>query len=62
MMVDMLRHLPDWVWLVPGLPLLALSITGLRVLLGRATGDAAEPLTARLSSLAAFAGLVALPV
>jgi formate hydrogenlyase subunit 3/multisubunit Na+/H+ antiporter MnhD subunit len=60
MMVDMLRYLPDWVWLVPGLPLLALSFTGLRVLLGRAKGDAAEPLTARLCSLAAFAGLLLL--
>ena len=56
-MIAMLRHLPDWIWLVPSLPLLALSITSLRVLLGRAKGDASEPLTARLCSLAAFGGL-----
>jgi formate hydrogenlyase subunit 3/multisubunit Na+/H+ antiporter MnhD subunit len=56
----LLLHLPDWVWLVPGLPLLAVVINGARVLLGRAQGDAAEPLTARLSSLAAFGGLLLL--
>jgi len=55
-----LLHLADWVWLVPGLPLLAVIINGARVLLGSAAGDAAEPLTARLSSLAAFGGLVLL--
>ena len=49
-------HLPDWVWLVPALPLVAVVINAVRVLLGSATGDAAEPLTARLSSLAAFGG------
>ena len=49
-------HLPDWVWLVPVLPLVAVVINAVRVLLGSATGDAAEPLTARLSSLAAFGG------
>ncbi|MBP5986998.1 MAG: hypothetical protein KA538_07410 [Azonexus sp.] len=59
-MMALLIHLPDWVWLVPGLPLLAVVINGSRVLLGRASGDAAEPLTARLSSLAAFGGLLLL--
>jgi formate hydrogenlyase subunit 3/multisubunit Na+/H+ antiporter MnhD subunit len=59
-MMALLIHLPDWVWLVPGLPLLAVVINGARVLLGRANGDAAEPLTARLSSLAAFGGLLLL--
>lgn len=59
-MMSLLRALPDWVWLVPALPLLAVVINGGRVLFGRATGDAAEPLTARLSSLAALAGLLIL--
>ena len=59
-MIEVLRHFPDWVWLVPGLPLLALSITSARALLGRTHGDAAEPLTARLSSLAALGSLMVL--
>ncbi len=54
----LLERLADWVWLVPVLPLCAVVINSVRVLLGRATGDAAEPLTARLSSLAALGGLV----
>ena len=52
--------LPDLAWLVPGLPLLALSIVGLRVLLGRAAGDAGEPLSARLCALAALGSLFVL--
>jgi len=56
----LLEHLPAWVWLVPALPLLAVIVNAARVLLGLAVGDAAEPLTARLSSLAAFAGLLLL--
>ncbi len=59
-MMPLLVHLPDWVWLVPGLPLLASLLIGLRVLLGRAAGDAAEPLTAGLSTVAAFGGLALL--
>lgn len=59
-MSGLLRHLPDWVWLVPVLPLLAVLVTGLRVLAGRTGGDASEPPTARLTSLAAFGGLVLL--
>lgn len=47
-------NLAEWIWLVPVLPLLAALINAARVLLGRATGDAGEPLTARLTSLAAF--------
>ena len=43
-MSGLLRLLPDLVWLVPALPLLALTVVGARVLLGRAQGDAAEPL------------------
>lgn len=56
----MLAPLADLVWLVPALPLLAVVINSLRLLFGRAAGDAAEPLTARLASLAAFGGLVVL--
>ena len=52
--------LADAVWLVPVLPLLALIVNAARVLLGRAQGDAAEPLTAQLTSLAAFAGFALL--
>ena len=59
-MMAMLAHLADWVWLVPALPLLAVIAIGCRVLLGRAQGDAAEPLTARLCALAALAGLLLL--
>ena len=36
-----LRLLPELVWLVPALPLLALVVVGLRVLSGRARGDGA---------------------
>ena len=56
-MKPLLDYLAQGVWLVPVLPLLALIVTGIRVLLGRGVGDAAEPLTARLAALAAFAGL-----
>ena len=59
-MSALFRLLPDLVWLVPALPLLALVAIGLRVLSGRAKGDRAEPLTARLSALAAFASLTLL--
>lgn len=59
-MNPLLHSLSDAIWLVPALPLLAVVVTAARVLLGRAVGDAAEPLTARLASLAAFAGLVLL--
>jgi hypothetical protein len=59
-MIYLLAHLADWVWLVPALPLFALIFIGSRVLLGRATGDAAEPLTASLASLAALGGLLLL--
>ena len=56
-MKSLLDHLAHGVWLVPALPLLAVVVTSIRVLLGRAVGDAAEPLTARLAALAAFGGL-----
>jgi len=56
----LLRHLPDWVWLVPSLHLLAVTANGGRVLLGRARGDAAEPLTAGLAELAALGSLLLL--
>jgi NADH:ubiquinone oxidoreductase subunit 5 (subunit L)/multisubunit Na+/H+ antiporter MnhA subunit len=56
----LLQHVADWVWLVPLLPLLAAALIGVRVLAGRAHGDAAEPLTARLSALAALLGLLLL--
>lgn len=59
-MIPALIQLADWVWLVPVLPLLAVIVNAARVLLGVAEGDAAEPLTARLTSLAAFAGFVLL--
>ena len=59
-MMTLLVQLADWVWLVPGLPLLAVLVIGGRLLLGRAQGDAAEPLTARLSSLAALGSLLLL--
>jgi formate hydrogenlyase subunit 3/multisubunit Na+/H+ antiporter MnhD subunit len=55
-----LDRLPDLVWLVPLLPLLAAAVTGLRVVLGGARGDAGEPLTARLGALAALGGLLIL--
>lgn len=55
-----LRVLPDLVWLAPALPLLACAAVGLRVLAGRARGDGAEPLTARLCALAALASLLLL--
>ncbi len=56
-MIDLLKVLPEWVWLVPLLSLLAAGVTGLRLLAGRAKGDASEPLTARLASLSAFLSL-----
>jgi NADH:ubiquinone oxidoreductase subunit 5 (subunit L)/multisubunit Na+/H+ antiporter MnhA subunit len=40
----------QFAWLIPLLPLLAAAAIGLIVLSGRASGDAAEPLTARLAS------------
>lgn len=58
-MIDFLG-LAEWVWLVPALPLLTVLINGGRVLFGRARGDAAEPLTAGLCSLAAVGGLLLL--
>ena len=59
-MSSWLSQWADWVWLVPALPLFVVLINALRVLFGRADGDAAEPLTARLSSLAALAALLLL--
>lgn len=59
-MSGLLHLLPDLVWLVPALPLLALLAVGARVLLGHTQGDAAEPLTARLCAFAAFCSLVLL--
>jgi len=59
-MIVLLTPLPDWVWLVPGLLLLAVIVIGARAMLGRASGDAAEPLTARLAALAALGGLLLL--
>jgi len=58
--MPVLDTLHDWVWLVPGLPLLAVIVIGLRVFLGWAHGDAAEPLTARLAALATLGGLLLL--
>jgi NADH:ubiquinone oxidoreductase subunit 5 (subunit L)/multisubunit Na+/H+ antiporter MnhA subunit len=58
--MSLLDHLANWGWLVPVLPLLAVIVTGTRVLLGHAEGDRAEPLTANLSSLAALGGLLLL--
>ena len=48
------------VWLVPLLPLLAALVIALRVLSGRAAGDAGEGLSARLTALAAGAGFLLL--
>jgi formate hydrogenlyase subunit 3/multisubunit Na+/H+ antiporter MnhD subunit len=59
-MMAVFAQLPGWVWLVPVLHLLVVVVTGARVLLGLAKGDAAEPLTARLASLAAFCSLLLL--
>jgi len=59
-MIEELRDVADWVWLVPALPLLAALTTGARVLLGRAAGDAGERLTARLTELAALTALLLL--
>ena len=59
-MIEALRSVADWVWLVPALPLLAALTTGTRVLLGQAAGDAGERLTARLTELAALAALLLL--
>jgi hypothetical protein len=59
-MINLIAHLADWVWLVPALPLFALIFIGSRILLGRATGDAAEPLTASLASLAALGSFLLL--
>ncbi len=46
--------------LVPALPLAAAAFIALRMLTGRATGDAAEPATARLAQLAALLPLLLL--
>jgi NADH:ubiquinone oxidoreductase subunit 5 (subunit L)/multisubunit Na+/H+ antiporter MnhA subunit len=59
-MIELLRDLADLVWLVPALPLLAAVLVGCRQLLGGASGDAAERLTAGLSELAALAALLLL--
>ena len=59
-MRPLLELLATWVWLVPVLPLLAVTLTAGRVLLGRAEGDAAEPLTVRLAEWSALAGLLGL--
>ena len=59
-MMALLDRFPDLVWLVPVLPLLAAAVTGLRVVLGGARGDAGEPLTARLGALGALGGLLTL--
>ncbi len=59
-MIAQLAALPDLIWLAPALPLVAALSIGLRVLLGRAHGDAAEPLTARLAGLTTLAGLLLL--
>ncbi len=59
-MSELLNLLPDAVWLVPALPLVAAGVTGLRVLAGRAAGDAGEPPTARLMALAALGSLLLL--
>ncbi len=61
-MISWLVQPSGWVWLVPALPLLAVVVNAGRVLLGRCDGDGAEPLTARLASLAALAGLALLLV
>jgi NADH:ubiquinone oxidoreductase subunit 5 (subunit L)/multisubunit Na+/H+ antiporter MnhA subunit len=59
-MLKLWQVLPHWVGLVPLFSLLVSALIGLRLLLGTAKGDAAEPLTARLSSLAALAALLLL--
>lgn len=59
-MIELLAQLPQWVWLVPALPLLAASLIGSRILLGGAEGDASEPLTTHLAALAALGGLLLL--
>ncbi|WP_371323366.1 proton-conducting transporter membrane subunit [Dechloromonas sp. ZY10] len=52
--------LADLVWLVPLLPLLAGLLIVLRILAGRACGDAGEPGTARLAEAAALGSLLLL--
>ncbi len=59
-MIEDLKLLAAWVWLVPALPLLAGAVVGARMLLGRGGGDEGERLTARLSELAALAALLLL--
>lgn len=59
-MTSPLEVLAAWVWLVPGLPLAVVLVHGARMLAGGARGDAAERLTARLASLAAFGSLLLL--
>jgi formate hydrogenlyase subunit 3/multisubunit Na+/H+ antiporter MnhD subunit len=59
-LLPLLTQLADWVWLVPALPLLVVVVIGSRILLGHASGDAAEPLTANLAALAALGGLLLL--
>lgn len=59
-MSALLPMLSDAVWLVPALPLLAALLNGVRVLLGLTGGDKCEPLTARLTALAALGGFLML--
>lgn len=59
-MIELLQGVPDIVWLVPLLPLLAALAIGGRVLLGQGGGDASERPTARLSELAALGSLTLL--
>lgn len=58
--MNFLPSLANWVWLAPVSLLLAVIANSARVLLGRTGGDASEPLTVRLTSLAAFFGLLLL--
>jgi len=59
-MIELLQGVPDIVWLVPLLPLLAVLAIGGRVLLGLRGDDASERPTARLSELAALGSLTLL--
>ena len=59
-MSDLLIALPEWVWLIPLLPLISAAAIALRILLGHDQGDRVEPLTAKLATLAAFISLLIL--
>lgn len=48
------------IWLAPLLPLLAAGAIALRMVRGRASGDAGEPPTARIATLAALASMLLL--